>query len=91
MAATVASWGVWAVLAKVIGDRLTGAQSQALSTVGMVPVVLALVATLVDRFRATPGAVLLGTGSPPPNCSRASRTSERRTRTGQGRNPAPSL
>lgn len=41
-AAAVASWGVWAVLAKVIGDGLTGAQSQALSTVGMMPVVLAL-------------------------------------------------
>src|SRR5262245_50998095 len=41
-AATVTSWGVWAVLAKVIGDRLTGAQSQALSSVGILPVVLAL-------------------------------------------------
>jgi drug/metabolite transporter (DMT)-like permease len=30
------------VLGKVIGDRLTGAQSQALSTVGIMPVVLAL-------------------------------------------------
>src|SRR5262245_55309941 len=44
-AATVTSWGVWAVLAKVIGDGLTGAQSAALSTVGMVPVVLALALT----------------------------------------------
>jgi drug/metabolite transporter (DMT)-like permease len=41
-AATMTSWGVWAVLGKVIGDRLTGAQSQALSTVGIMPVVLAL-------------------------------------------------
>src|SRR5262245_35014339 len=40
-AAAVVSWGVWAVIAKMIGDRLTGGQSQALSTVGMVPVVLA--------------------------------------------------
>ena len=41
-AAAVVSWGVWAVLAKVIGDGLTGAQSQVLSTVGMVPVILVL-------------------------------------------------
>jgi bacterial/archaeal transporter family protein len=40
-AVAVVSWGVWAVLAKVIGDGLTGGQSQALSTVGMVPVVVA--------------------------------------------------
>ena len=41
-AAAVVSWGVWAVLAKVIGGGLTGAQSQVLSTVGMVPVILIL-------------------------------------------------
>jgi drug/metabolite transporter (DMT)-like permease len=41
-AATVVSWGVWAVLAKVIGDRLTGGQSQALSTVGILPVAFIL-------------------------------------------------
>jgi drug/metabolite transporter (DMT)-like permease len=41
-AAAVVSWGVWAVLAKVIGDGLTGAQSQVLSTVGIVPVILIL-------------------------------------------------
>jgi len=42
-AATVVSWGVWAVLAKAIGDSLSDAQKQALSTVGMVPVVLTFV------------------------------------------------
>src|SRR5262245_9986916 len=40
--ATVTSRGVWAVLAKEIGDRLTGAPSQALASVGMLPVVLAV-------------------------------------------------
>jgi len=40
--AAVVSWGIWAVLAKVIGGGLTGAQSQVLSTAGMMPVVLAL-------------------------------------------------
>jgi transporter family protein len=41
-AVAVVSWGVWAVLAKVIGGGLTGAQSQVLSTVGIVPVILML-------------------------------------------------
>lgn len=41
-AAAVVSWGVWAVLAKVIGDGLTGAQSQVLSTIGLVPIILVL-------------------------------------------------
>lgn len=41
-AAAVVSWGVWAVFPKLIGDGLTGAQSQALSTIGLVPMILAL-------------------------------------------------
>lgn len=45
VAAAVASWGVWAILAKAIGDGLTAAQSQVLSTAGMLPVVLALAAS----------------------------------------------
>ena len=40
--ATMLSWGVWAVLGKVIGDGLTAAQSQMLSTFGFLPVILAL-------------------------------------------------
>src|SRR4051794_6644452 len=32
------SWGVWAVLAKLIGDALSAAQSQALSTLGLLPI-----------------------------------------------------
>jgi drug/metabolite transporter (DMT)-like permease len=36
------SWGVWAILAKVLGDALSAAQSQALSTLGILPVILAL-------------------------------------------------
>lgn len=38
----VLCWGVWAVLSKLIGDSVTAAQSQALSTVGLLPVMLAL-------------------------------------------------
>lgn len=35
-------WGIWAALGKVIGDALTGPESQALSTLGMIPVMMAL-------------------------------------------------
>ena len=33
----VVSWGVWAVLSKLPGDAITAGQSQALSTLGMLP------------------------------------------------------
>src|SRR5688572_24336119 len=36
------SWGIWAVLAKLLGSALTGEQSQALSTLGIFPILLAL-------------------------------------------------
>ncbi len=36
------SWGVWAILAKVIGDGLSAAQSQALSTMGLLPIFVTL-------------------------------------------------
>jgi uncharacterized membrane protein len=36
------SWGVWAILSKLIGDALTAASSQALSTIGLLPVAVAL-------------------------------------------------
>lgn len=47
------SWGVWAVMAKLIGDRLSGAHSQALSTLGILPVMVAL--GLVKHPGAVPG------------------------------------
>lgn len=34
------SWGVWAVLSKLLGDALSGGQSQALSTLGLVPILV---------------------------------------------------
>jgi len=37
------SWGVWAIMAKLIGDALSGAHNQALSTLGILPVMLAFV------------------------------------------------
>src|SRR5262245_4963880 len=36
------SWGVWAIMAKLIGEALSGAHNQALSTLGILPVMLAL-------------------------------------------------
>jgi len=41
-ALAVVSWGIWAVLSKVIGDALSGEQSQALSTIGLLPVMVGL-------------------------------------------------
>src|SRR5262245_3296901 len=35
-------WGVWAIIAKLIGDALSGAHNQALSTLGILPIILAL-------------------------------------------------
>lgn len=37
------SWGLWAILSKLIGDALSPAHSQALSTLGFLPVLIALV------------------------------------------------
>ena len=36
------SWGVWAIMAKLIGEELSGAHSQALSTLGILPIMLAI-------------------------------------------------
>jgi transporter family protein len=40
--AALGSWGLWAIASKVIGDALSPAHSQALSTLGMLPVLAAL-------------------------------------------------
>jgi len=36
------SWGIWAVMSKVLGDALTPRQSQVLSTLGMLPILIPL-------------------------------------------------
>lgn len=36
------SWGVWAVLAKLLGNTVSAEQSQALSTLGILPILVAL-------------------------------------------------
>jgi len=38
----VISWGLWAALSKLIGSQLSAAQSQALSTIGLLPVMIGL-------------------------------------------------
>ena len=38
----VLCWGLWAVSSKLIGESVTAAQSQALSTLGLIPVMIAL-------------------------------------------------
>src|SRR2546423_815562 len=40
--AAVLSWGVWAVLSKLLGSALTAEQSQALSTIGLAPILVPL-------------------------------------------------
>lgn len=37
------SWGIWAVLSKLLGDALTPEQSQALSTLGLLPILVPLI------------------------------------------------
>src|SRR5262245_47251973 len=36
------SWGVWAIMAKLIGEKLSGAHNQALSTLGILPIMVAI-------------------------------------------------
>jgi drug/metabolite transporter (DMT)-like permease len=52
--AALLSWGVWAVLSKALGDALTGEQSQALSTLGLLPILLLLAWNGGITFRAAP-------------------------------------
>jgi transporter family protein len=40
--ATIVAWGIWAILSKLIADDQSPAHSQVLSTIGIMPVVLAL-------------------------------------------------
>ena len=49
---TLVSWGVWAICPRMIGSHITAAQSQAMSTLGILPVLVALAAM---RTAAVPG------------------------------------
>jgi drug/metabolite transporter (DMT)-like permease len=47
------SWGVWAIMAKLIGEALSAMHNQALSTLGILPVMLAFV---FSRKSSTPAS-----------------------------------
>jgi bacterial/archaeal transporter family protein len=53
MLLTLLSWGIWAVLSRLIGPEVSPAQSQAMSTLGLAPIILALWGM---KDRATTGA-----------------------------------
>ena len=46
------SWGIWAIMAKLIGESLSGAHNQALSTLGILPVMLAMI---LKKHHSAPG------------------------------------
>ena len=61
----VLCWGLWAIVSKLIGEAVTAAQSQALSTLGLVPAMLALgcskrLTATGDRRRGSINAFLAG-------------------------------
>lgn len=58
-ALAVISWGIWAIFSKLIGEGLSANHSQALSTLGLVPVIIVL--GLSQKLRAT-GNRTLGAG-----------------------------
>jgi len=47
---TVLFWGAWGAVSRVLGDSLPGAQSQVISTLGLLPILLVLM--LSGHFRA---------------------------------------
>jgi len=49
---TVLSWGIWAALSRLLGDALSAEQSQALSTLGMLPVLLPLARSGLSSLRS---------------------------------------
>lgn len=58
-AAALGSWGVWAVLSKLLGSALSAEQSQALSTFGFLPILAVLAVSQLGRLRAASGRGLL--------------------------------
>ena len=62
---TLVSWGIWAILFRLVGDEISPAHSQAISTLGIVPVLLALALVkdppgTTNRWRGT--LLALGSG-----------------------------
>ena len=53
--AALLSWGVWAVLSKLLGNGLTAEQSQALSTLGLAPILAPLAWAARSELRSASG------------------------------------
>src|SRR5689334_4546154 len=53
-ATALVAWGIWAVLSKALGDTLSAEQSQAISTLGLLPILAVLMVTrrVRDGLRA---------------------------------------
>jgi transporter family protein len=54
--AALLSWGIWAVLSKVLGDSLTAEQSQAISTIGILPILIFLAFPVLRRGELQTGS-----------------------------------
>lgn len=52
--AALLSWGVWAVLSKVLGDALSPGLSQAISTLGLLPILIPLAVSKESSLRSAP-------------------------------------
>lgn len=52
--AALLAWGVWAVLSKLLGNALTAEQSQALSTLGLAPILVPLAMSGRAGLRVAP-------------------------------------
>jgi bacterial/archaeal transporter family protein len=67
---TLVSWGIWAILSKLIGDRIAVAHVQAISTLGVLPI---LVVLLAAKDSSTAGnrrlGILLALGSGIVSCA----------------------
>lgn len=52
--AALLSWGVWAVLSKLVGDALSAELSQAISTLGLIPLLIPLALSKETSIRTAP-------------------------------------
>jgi drug/metabolite transporter (DMT)-like permease len=52
--AALLAWGVWAVLSKLLGDALSAQQSQAISTIGLAPILVPLAMSGHAGLRVAP-------------------------------------
>jgi transporter family protein len=53
-------WGIWALVARLIGDGLTASHSQALSTIGILPVLVLLLRSVKSETKTRTRGMALG-------------------------------